>query len=252
MNQRTPVPQTFVQQDILFQQLSELIREMERLFKRVEEEVNRVTHTNEPNEALLARECALFTRDFQRFAQVIIMLRDSIEKRLMDLQAKSSCKFKEPVLASRFQTIMVLHMVGELGMNKRLEELRSIESRTKETRVQYEQQWTAIKERFEETAHRLNLLLYMRDCLAREGVLPANIMYSPTFPQVLQSPFGMRDMTTKVKEAAILKPAVERHEITKQTDQEKFLEEMAKKRELLLQLRAAAREEAKNEVKNKK
>lgn len=235
----------FPTSDILYNQLSELVREVERLRMRVDEEVQRTTHQSEPNSILLAKECATLLRDFQRYSHAVSSLKDSIEKKLNELQEKPTLKFDEPVLAAKFQTVMVLHMVGELGMNKRLEELRAIEARKREMRVQYEQSWSAIKAHFDETVQRLNLLLYMKECLLRDGVLPGNIHYSSQFPHIVQSPFGMRDMMTKIREAAALKPVAAPIESPKPMDQETFMQELAKKRELLMQLRAQAREEAK-------
>ena len=128
-------------------------------------------------------------------------------------------------------------------MSRRLEELRALEARKKESRLLYEQALKTMKERFEETAHRLNLLLYMADCIEKMGHLPGNILYSAKFPQVVTSPFGIRDVGAKLRAATTFKPPTELHHITKTDEKDKLLEELQKKKELLLKMRAQARQE---------
>ncbi|HXF28956.1 MAG TPA: hypothetical protein VN457_03835, partial [Chlamydiales bacterium] len=251
---------------LLFQKLAELVQGVTNLATQVTAQINAITHSGAPDTVVIGKECDNYLQHFKKLSEVAIQLKAPVEEKLFLLSAKGPGRLAEPVPATRLQSVMVLHFTGELSMAKRLEELRHIEARTKESRTQLEMGLKTAKERFEEATTRLNLLLYMKECLEKEGTLPGNIMYNSKFPQVVASPFGLKQIATRMPNfasagaaaspsapkspniaAALPKisatPAVPHHIAL----QEQKMQELEKQRERLLQLREQAkkfREEA--------
>ncbi len=155
----------------------------------MQSQVTAVTHASDPDQITLQKECSTFLKEFKKLFEQANQLKKPLEQKIDELKQKGPSRLPAPVPAMSLQTIMMLHLVSEQSMGKRLEELSEIKRRQKDILNQLESGLKNARERFEELVIRLNLLAYMRDCLERDGLLPANIMYNMHLPQIVSSPF---------------------------------------------------------------
>ncbi len=175
----------------LYSALNHLLQETSALDARIQTQVGVVTHSYDPDRASLNKECSTFLKEFKKLAQFAFQLKPLLEQKIEELKDKGPAILPQPVPASSIQTIVMLHLVSEQSMGKRMEEISEVKRRQKDILNQLEGGYTTICARFDEIVSRLNLLTYMRDCLESDGLLPANIMYNVALPQVVSSPFAM-------------------------------------------------------------
>ena len=186
--------------------LTELLQQMHGLFLRLHAQVTAITHAATPDLFILNKECDVFLKEFRVIYMIAMELKAPLEVKIQQMKERGLSQLKGAVSASSLQTVMVLHLVGEQVMGKRLEELNEIEGKRREILKQLEMGVKAMKERFEEMAARLNLLCFMRECLQREGVLPGNVMYNAKIPQVVTSPFDASQLASRIHMAATPSP----------------------------------------------
>lgn len=227
--------------------LVQILQEANSLASRITDRLNAVTHAQEPDWITLDKECNLLVTEFKRLAEATFGIKGTLEKKILELKesGKGPIHLAAPIPASSLQTVMMLHLVGEQHMNRRLEELGLIEKRRKDALKQLEDGQKMCKERFDEMANRLNLICYMRDCLKRDGVLPCNVMYMTHVPQMIASPFSIVQIIPKLQPAqqvhTDVAPKEAVHKIATAPsaahDPEKVKRELEKRRALLLQMR---------------
>jgi hypothetical protein len=225
-------------EEALLSDLGLLLQQVGDLANRIAGQISAITHAETQNPLACARETELFLGEYRQLSQRALMLRTPIEARLKVLGAKSTACSSEPIPATALQNVVMLHLVSEQTMGRRLEELREVEKRQKEYIAQLESGLRTVSGHFEELAKRLNLLCYMRSCLEHEGVLPASIMYISSIPQHVSSPFTYSPQVAKRQIFNPLAPSAE-----DKPDQDQVRRELEKKRELLLQLRELARQQ---------
>ena len=234
-----------VKQDPLLHNLSQLLHDVSTLTTKIATQVGEVTHASDPNSYILNKECTSFLAEFKRLASIAYELKEPLEQRIIALKQKGPISFPEPIPATSLQTIVILHLVSEQSMAKRHEELSEIRRRQKDLLSHLEVGLKSVHESFDDMSVRLNLLAYMRDCLEKDGVLPANIMYNSHLPQTVSSPFGASQFLNKLKpELSSQSAPVEemQKEMHVPRDPEQMKKELEKRRTLLLQLRDESRQ----------
>ena len=235
-------------QDKMLLGLAELLHHLGGLSTRVSQQIAGITHAQNPESAILQHEYRQFLAEFRKLSEIAKAQRKPLEEKISSLKQKGPVCFSEPILASSLQSVVVLHMVSEQSMARRLEELAEIRKRQKDLLSQLEVGMKALRERFDDLAARMNLFLYMCDCLEKEGTLPGNIMYNAKLPQVVSSPFGVQQVAGLLKPPSF-EPALQAKEIHAQHDVEDEKKELEKRRSLLLQLRQASNQAQQEEIK---
>jgi len=225
-------------EEALLSNLGILLQQVADLANRVAGQISSITHAEIQNPIACARDTELFLGEYRALAERALILKAPVESRLKILGAKSTSCSSEPIPATALQNIVMLHLVSEQTMGRRLEELREVEKRQKEYIAQLENGLRSVSGHFEELAKRLNLLCFMRSCLEREGVLPASIMYISSIPQHVTSPFTFSPQAARRQFFNPLAPSKD-----EKPDQDQARRELEKKRELLLQLRELARQQ---------
>lgn len=224
--------------DTLLLAFGQLLQETNSLWTRVGSQVGIATHSQVPDGLTLNKECTFCLAEFRRLSEGIRKLRSPIEQRIFELKQRGPGCLPAPVPASSLQTIVILHMVSNQAMGKRLDEINEVDKRRKDLLQQFEAGFKACQERFEEMAARLNLLIYMRDCVDQDGALPCNIMYATNIPQVVLSPFALGSQHPQLRgfekeQDDRLQAAIS----AGHDDPERVKQELERRKKLLLQLR---------------
>jgi hypothetical protein len=222
-------------QEQLFGELMNSLRSVADLAGRIASHITAQIHAPQPDSAALFKECEEDLVSFRQLSSKALFLKATIDDRLREIALKGENKVGSSIPATQLQTVMMLHLVSEQTMGRRLEELRDIERRHKETIAKLENGLKMLYEHFEELANRLNLLCHMRRCLEEDGVLPANIMYQQEIPKVVSSPFSISrtiSVHSKIQEA----PA-SRGQGVVHYQQDGLKDDLEKKKAFLLQLR---------------
>jgi hypothetical protein len=229
MNVRHSSSQLLPASDLMLSQLSELSKQLETLLFRIQKEVERLLRSSEIGAQELTQECAFITKEFQRFSRIALQIKEPAEHKCAEMRAKPNLRFVEPIQARRFETVMMLHLVSEQGMNKRQEELKAREEKKKQSLELYERTLVLLQEKFDETVERLNLLLYMCEWVQEEGVIPQTIMYM-TIPENIKAP------------VVSIRSKTDQQSSREMGEKEKQMRDLEKKRELLLQMRKEMKE----------
>lgn len=231
--------------------LSKILHGLFDLGNKIGGVISALTRADAPNLMSVSKDVETFHLCWGQFCDEARRVHPQLVGQLQQLQTKNTTVYMEPIPAKSLLQIIILHLTSEQPIHRRLEHILEMERQKKEFTQYLESGLKTLYENFQEVATRLNLLLFMKNSLEKDGVLPANVMYAHRIPQIMQSPFGVTTMgkllSQPSQQAALPHPkqplGLPLH--SDDTAKAKQKQDVEHQRQLLLQLREKARLEKK-------
>lgn len=175
--------------ELLLNDLATLTKGIQDFSLHVTNLISTLLREQKGEKDFLQREGEHYLSHYSHLCHVTLLFQKKVGEEMQQKSGSIPITSNEPVEARSISLIRLLHLTSELTIRHRLEEIRLLQHKDMTWKPKLESGLQGLPRLFDELVARLNLFFYMVQCIEKEGVLPANIMYTRDIPQTVTSPF---------------------------------------------------------------